>query len=61
MKTAIAIRHVCFEDLGTLEPLLKARGYAIRYVDAAVDDLRTLDVVTPDLLDVLGGPIGAFD
>lgn len=61
MKTAIAIHHVCFEDLGTLESLLEARGYAIRYVDATVDDLRTVDVVTPDLLVVLGGPIGAFD
>lgn len=61
MKTALALRHVCFEDLGTLEPLLQARGYAVRYVDAAVDALRTLDAVAPDLLVVLGGPIGAFD
>ncbi|HDS1530725.1 TPA: glutamine amidotransferase [Stenotrophomonas maltophilia] len=61
MKTAIAIRHVCFEDLGMLEPLLEARGYAVRYVDATVDVLETLDVVSPDLLVVLGGPIGAFD
>ncbi|HRD33129.1 MAG TPA: glutamine amidotransferase [Rhodocyclaceae bacterium] len=61
MKTAIAIRHVGFEDLGTLEPLLDARGYVVRYVDAAVDDLRALDVVSADLVVVLGGPIGAFD
>lgn len=61
MKTAIAIRHLHFEDLGTLEPLLKARGYDVQYVDAAQDDLTTLDVQTADLLVVLGGPIGAFD
>ena len=61
MKTAIAIRHVCFEDLGTLEPLLQTRGYTVRYVDAAVDDLHALDVASPDLMIVLGGPIGAFD
>lgn len=61
MKTAIAIHHVCFEDLRMLEPLLEARGYAVRYVDATVDALDTLDVVSPDLLVVLGGLIGAFD
>lgn len=61
MKTAIAIRHLHFEDLGTLESLLEARGYIVRYVDAAADDLRTLDVSSADLLVVLGGPIGAFD
>lgn len=58
MKTAIAIRHVCFEDLGTLEPLLQTRGYTVRYVDAAVDDLHALDVASPDLMIVLGGPSG---
>ena len=61
MKTAIAIRHLHFEDLGTLEPLLKARGYDVQYVDATQDDLTALDVQTADLLVVLGGPIGAFD
>ncbi|PHV09139.1 glutamine amidotransferase [Janthinobacterium sp. BJB412] len=61
MKTAIAIRHLDFEDLGTLEPLLAARGYAVHYLDATTDDLRTVDTAPADLLVVLGGPIGAFD
>ncbi|MBV8248599.1 MAG: glutamine amidotransferase [Comamonas sp.] len=59
MKTAIAIRHLHFEDLGTLEPLLRARGYAVRYVDAALQDLGRIDGA--DLLVLLGGPIAAFD
>lgn len=61
MKTAIALRHLDFEDLGTLAPLLAARGYALRYLDAASDDLRAADIAGADLLVMLGGPIGAFD
>lgn len=61
MKTALALRHLHFEDLGTLEPLLQERGYQVRYVDATTDDLSRLDANGSDLLIVLGGPIGAFD
>jgi len=53
MKTAIAIRHLDFEDLGTLEPLLAARGYDVRYLDAATDDLQTVDTASANLLVVL--------
>lgn len=61
MKTAIAIRHLHFEDLGNLEPALERAGYRIRYVDCAVDDIAALDPVAPDLVVVLGGPIGAYE
>ena len=61
MKIAIAIRHLDFEDLGTLEPLLAARGYTVRYLDATTDDLHAVDTAAADLLVLLGGPIGAFD
>ncbi|MEM9216217.1 MAG: glutamine amidotransferase [Cyanobacteria bacterium P01_F01_bin.150] len=61
MKTAIAIRHVAFEDLGSLAPVLKAQGYTIRYLDAGVDDLSAIDAESPDLVVILGGPIGAYD
>lgn len=61
MKHAIAIRHVAFEDLGTLAPLLHARGYTVQYLEAGVDALSHLDALAPDLLIVLGGPIGAYE
>jgi len=60
-KSAIVIRHVHFEDLGTLGPVLQARGYQVRYVDPMQGELAAIDAVAPDLLVVLGGPIGAFD
>lgn len=62
MKTAVAIRHVAFEDLGTFAPVLAEAGYAIRYVEAA-DGLSAacLEDEDADLLVILGGPIGACE
>ncbi|PWG63528.1 glutamine amidotransferase [Sediminicurvatus halobius] len=60
-RRCLAIRHVAFEDLGLLAPLLEASGYQIRYREAGVDDLTAEDPHAPDLLVILGGPIGAAD
>ena len=60
-RTALAIRHVAFEDLGLLDPLLVERGYAVRYLDAGVDGIRDEDVLAADLPVVLGGPIGVYE
>lgn len=60
-RTAIAIRHVPFEDLGILAPVLTERGYAIRYVDAGIDSVRDQSLEAADLLVVLGGPVGVGD
>ena len=59
--TVEAIRHVHFEDLGTLAPALAGAGAAIRYREAGQDDLAAVDPLAADLLVVLGGPIGAGD
>jgi GMP synthase (glutamine-hydrolysing) len=59
MKTLVALRHLAFEDLGLLEPLLKAKGWRIHYYDLGVDELWKIDLSQVDLLTVLGGPIGA--
>lgn len=61
MKTVVALRHVHFEDLGTLEALLHERGFHLHYLDPAVDDLSQVPADACDLVVVLGGPLGAFD
>ena len=61
MKTARVIRHVPFEDLGNLAPRLAAAGFVVEYREAGLDDLSSLDAVAPDLLIVLGGPIGVYE
>jgi GMP synthase (glutamine-hydrolysing) len=60
-RHAYAIRHVAFEDLGSLETALTEANYQIRYFEAAVDDLAPIETDRPDLLVVLGGPIGAYE
>ncbi|CAA7624189.1 glutamine amidotransferase [Magnetospirillum sp. UT-4] len=61
MKSCVAIRHVAFEDLDRLGPVLAELGFTVTMVEAATDDLARLDPLAPDLLVVLGGPIGAYD
>src|SRR5271168_1890585 len=60
-KTCLAVRHVAFEDLGLLDLLLVARGYDISWLEAGVDPLNTSVLVEPDLVVVLGGPIGVYE
>jgi GMP synthase (glutamine-hydrolysing) len=60
-KTCLAVRHVAFEDLGLLGPLVAARGYGVRYHDAGVQPFDVATLLAPDLLIVLGGPIGVYE
>jgi GMP synthase (glutamine-hydrolysing) len=60
-KTCLAVRHVAFEDLGVLGPLLNVRGYEIRCHDAGIDAFEVETLVAPDLVIVLGGPIGVYE
>lgn len=61
MKHALVIQHLAFEDLGTLRPALLAAGFKIEMLQAGVDDLHALDAIEPELLVVLGGPIGVYE
>lgn len=60
-KTAVAIRHLQFEDLGCFEPALERNDYEVKYHDVGVRPLEELLESPPDLLVVLGGPIGAYE
>jgi GMP synthase (glutamine-hydrolysing) len=60
-RSAIALRHVAFEDLGLLAPVLEREGWDIAYRDASMDDLDDALLRNADLLVVLGGPIGVYE
>lgn len=57
----VALRHVAFEDLGSLATAIGHAGGELRYVEAGIENLKTLDPLEPDLLVVLGGPLGAYE
>lgn len=57
-RTCVALRHLAFEDLGGFAAVLGDAGYEITYRDAGVDPPG--DLTGPDLVVVLGGPIGVY-
>lgn len=60
-RSAIAIRHIAFEDLGLLAAILDKAGWSVSFREASIDDLSDPAVSAADLLIVLGGPIGVYD
>jgi GMP synthase (glutamine-hydrolysing) len=60
-RLALALRHVHFEDCGTFVGILRERGFEIRYVEAGRENLRDVDVTTPELVIGLGGPVSVYE
>lgn len=60
MKKTLTLRHVPFEDLGLLAPLLHEREFAIETIDVPLADLEAIDPLAPDLMVIMGGPIGVY-
>jgi GMP synthase (glutamine-hydrolysing) len=57
----VALRHVAFEDLGLLAPIMEREGWDVAYCEAAVDNLSHPSIKNADLVIVLGGPIGVYE
>lgn len=61
MKKAVALRHIHFENLGTLQAELIKHGYDVQYIDPSAGEIQLLSTKKIDLLIILGGPIGVYD
>jgi GMP synthase (glutamine-hydrolysing) len=61
MKTALALRHVGFEDLGLLAAGLADRGYQVETVEVPSAGLSLARSRDWDLVVVLGGPLSVND
>ncbi len=59
-RSAVAIRHIYYKDLGAFEELLRARGFRIRQLDPAAGEVGA-ELATCDLLIVLGGPLHRYE
>lgn len=61
MKSALIVRHVPREGAaGYLTPI-EAAGYRIERIDVADPAFVTADLCTPDLLIMMGGPMGVYE
>ena len=60
-RTCLAVRYVAFEDLGAFAQPIAEAGYAVRTIDAPVSELGAVDPLEPDLLVLLGGPVGVYE
>jgi GMP synthase (glutamine-hydrolysing) len=59
--SAVVFSHLPFEELGSLEPELLRRGFAIKTIDVTTAQFPLHESDRCDLLIVLGGPIGVYD
>jgi GMP synthase (glutamine-hydrolysing) len=60
-RSALALRHIAFEDLGLLRPVLEANGWQVSLREGPLCDFADPALFEADLLVVLGGPIGAYE
>ena len=60
MRT-LAFRHVPFEGLGLIEPVLKARHIEVNYADLYQAGARLPEIAAYDALIFLGGPMSVND
>lgn len=61
MKTALIIRHVPREGVAGFRAPIEAAGYAIDRVDVIDPEFHAVDLVAPDLVVMMGGPMGVYE
>ena len=61
MRRLLVFQHVSFEILGTLHPLLKTRGFRIRYANFGRHPHAQPEITRYNGLVVLGGPMNVDD
>jgi GMP synthase (glutamine-hydrolysing) len=60
-KTALIIRHVPYEGVAGFRAPIEAAGYDVDRVDVADPAFSRFDLREPDLLIMMGGPMGVYE
>lgn len=58
---ALVLRHIAFEDAGLVGDVLSDHGWSVAEIDATTEPVGPATAADPDLLVVLGGPVGVHD
>ena len=61
MKTGLIIRHTPYEGLAGFRDPIEAAGYVLDRVDVTDPGFSSLDFEAPDLLLMMGGPMGVYE
>jgi GMP synthase (glutamine-hydrolysing) len=61
MKTALIIRHVPREGVAGFRAPIEAAGYAIERIDVNDPGFSAHDLIAPDLVVMMGGPMGVYE
>ena len=61
MKRALIIRHVPYEGVAGYRQPIEAAGYRVDRVDVTDAGFGSLDLREPDLLIMMGGPMGVYE
>lgn len=61
MKRALIIRHVPYEGVAGYRDPIEAAGYDVDRIDVTDPALSSLDLREPDLLIMMGGPMGVYE
>lgn len=60
-KTALIIRHVPHEGVAGYREPIEAAGYHVDRIDVSDPAFPSLDLTRPDLLIMMGGPMGVYE
>lgn len=60
-KRALIIRHVPYEGIAAFRQPIEEAGYVLDRVDVGDNDFSSVDLIEPDLLIMMGGPMGVYE